>query len=65
MTHLRGRAPCGTRLVCSVPYGHWKTTTFLAALRTRGLTAPLVVDGAITRRVVPRLRRTCPSGEAA
>jgi transposase len=30
-----------------VPYGHWKTTTFLAALRVAGLTAPLVVDGAI------------------
>ena len=29
------------------PTGHWKTTTFLAALRTTGLTAPLVVDGAI------------------
>ena len=30
-----------------VPHGHWKTTTFLAALRSTGLTAPLVVDGAI------------------
>jgi len=30
-----------------VPHGHWKTTTFLAALRVTGLTAPLVVDGAI------------------
>jgi transposase len=28
-------------------HGHWKTTTFLAALRCTGLTAPLVVDGAI------------------
>ena len=28
-----------------VPYGHWKTTTFVAALRVEGLTAPLVVDG--------------------
>ena len=30
-----------------VPHGHWKTTTFVAALRSSGLTAPLVVDGAI------------------
>jgi transposase len=30
-----------------VPHGHWKTTTFLAALRHDGLTAPMVVDGAI------------------
>jgi transposase len=47
LTRPRGRAPCGERLRCDVPYGHWKTTTFLAALRTSGLTAPLVVDGAI------------------
>jgi transposase len=42
-----GRAPLGARLVCDVPHGHWQTTTFLAALRVSGLTAPLVVDGAI------------------
>ena len=47
MTRPRGRAPKGERLLASVPHGHWKTTTFLAALRTTGLTAPLVVDGAI------------------
>ena len=47
MTRLRGRALRGTRLVQKVPHGHWKTTTFVAGLRTRGLTAPLVVDGAI------------------
>jgi transposase len=47
MTRLRGRSLKGTRLVARVPYGHWKTTTFLAALRVSGLTAPLVVDGAI------------------
>ena len=47
MTRPRGRSFYGARLVASVPYGHWKTTTFLAGLRTCGLTAPLVVDGAI------------------
>jgi transposase len=47
MTRPRGRAAEGARLVCRVPHGHWKTTTFLAALRVTGLTAPLVVDGAI------------------
>lgn len=30
-----------------MPYGHWKTTTFVAALRASGLTAPLVIDGAV------------------
>jgi transposase len=47
MTRSRGRAPKGERLVCSVPHGHWHTTTFLAGLRTTGLVAPLVLDGAI------------------
>lgn len=47
MTRPRGRAPAGERLLASVPHGHWKVTTFLAALRSSGLTAPLVVDGAI------------------
>lgn len=47
MTRTRGRSLRGTRLIARVPHGHWKTTTFLAALRVSGLTAPLVVDGAI------------------
>lgn len=47
MTRPRGRSHQRTRLVAKVPHGHWKTTTFLAALRTSGLTAPLVIDGAI------------------
>lgn len=47
MTRPRGRALRGERVIDSVPHGHWKTTTFLAALRCTGLTAPLVVDGAI------------------
>ena len=47
MTRPRGRAYRGQRVLASVPHGHWKTTTFLAALRCSGLTAPLVVDGAI------------------
>ena len=47
MTRLSGRALQGQRLVDAVPHGHWKTTTFIAALRTTGLTAPMVIDGAI------------------
>jgi transposase len=47
MTRPRGRALRGTRLVAAVPHGHWKTTTFLAGLRTSGLTAPLVINGAV------------------
>ena len=47
MTRRYGRAKRGHRLVAAVPHGHWKTTTFVGALRCDGLTAPLVVDGAI------------------
>ena len=48
MTRTHGRSPRGQRLVMDVPHGHWKTTTFVAALRAEGLTAPTVVDGAMT-----------------
>jgi len=47
MTRLRGRCPRGERLIAAVPHGHWKTSTFVAALRCGGLTAPLVIDGAM------------------
>ena len=47
LTRPRGRSLCGTRVVDKTPHGHWKTTTFVAALRASGLTAPLVLDGAI------------------
>jgi transposase len=45
MARLRGRAPRGERLIAKVPHGHWKTTTFVAALRSTALTAPCVIDG--------------------
>lgn len=51
MTRLCGRCPVGQRLLEYVPHGHWKTTTFLSALRADGLFAPLVVDGAINGAV--------------
>lgn len=47
MARRYGRAQRGARLVAAVPHGHWKTTTFLAALRHDGLAAPCVFDGAI------------------
>lgn len=51
MTRTYGRALIGERLIARVPHGHWKTTTFVAALRISGLSAPLVVDGAINGAV--------------
>jgi transposase len=65
MARRYGRAPVGERLVCPVPHGHWKTTTFVAALRAGGLTCPMVIDGAVNgdlfvayveQQVVPTLR---------
>jgi transposase len=47
MTRLRDRARRGQRLLATVPWGHWKTTTFVAGLRLSGLSAPMVLDGAM------------------
>lgn len=47
MTRLRGRALKGERCRASVPHGHWKTITFTGALRLSGMTAPMVLDGAM------------------
>ena len=47
LTRLRGWSAAGQRLVAKVPFGHWKTLTFIAGLRCDGLCAPLVFDGPI------------------
>jgi len=64
-TRRYGWAYPGERLIDKVPYGHWKTTTFIAGLRAEGLSAPLVVDGPmngatfrayVEQHLVPTLR---------
>jgi transposase len=66
MARRYGRCPRGQRLVSSVPWGHWKTTTFVAALRVDRITAPCVLDGPmdgdsfrayVEQSVVPTLRQ--------
>jgi transposase len=47
MARLRGRSRRGDRCRAAVPHGHWKTTTFTAGLRLSGITAPMVLDGAM------------------
>ena len=42
-----GRGLYGARVHDHAPDGRWHTTTFLAALRVTGLTAPAVFDGPI------------------
>lgn len=44
MAPLRGWAPKGQRLQAKVPYGHWKTMTFIAALHCDRIDAPFVFD---------------------
>jgi transposase len=50
MVRLYGRCVRGERLVDHQPQGHWKTITFVAALRRNGMTAPCAIDGAMTGR---------------
>ena len=47
MSPLRGWGPKGQRLRGLAPHGHWRTLTFLGALRCGQLTAPCVFDGPI------------------
>ena len=44
MAPLRGWAVKGERLRAKAPYGHWRTMTFLAALRHDRIDAPCVLD---------------------
>jgi transposase len=63
MTPMRGRSPRGERCIASVPHGHWKTTTFIAALRHDTLTAPMVADGPMDGALFLAYVRTflCPT----
>ena len=47
MARRCGRAVRGRRCPAPVPHGHWKTTTFVGALRLGGMTAPMTLDGAM------------------
>jgi transposase len=47
MTRRYGRGPTCAHVKGAVPHGHWKVTTFVAALRASGLIAPMTVDGAL------------------
>lgn len=51
MTRLYGRCRQGRRLKAKAPFGHWKTQTFIAGLRSHGLTAPWVIDRPMNRRL--------------
>jgi transposase len=59
MARLRGRCRRGERLVGRVPHGHWKTTTFVAALRCGAITAPFVIDRAMNGEIFQTYVREC------
>ena len=47
MTRRYGRGPVGERVVGRVPFAGWRTLTFIAGLRSDGMTAPMVIRGAM------------------
>jgi transposase len=47
MTRAYGRGLAGERVVGRVPFAAWKTLTFVAALRCEGMTAPMLIKGAM------------------
>lgn len=51
MAPLRGWGLRGQRLDARVPHGHWKTLTFIAALRHDRIDAPFVIDGPINGEI--------------
>jgi transposase len=59
MVRLRGRARRGRRVVGRVPWGHWKTMTFVAGLRHDGVAAPFVIDCAMNRVIFVEYVRQC------
>lgn len=59
MARIRGRCKRGQRLIGKVPFGHWKTTTFVAGLRCGALTAPFVIDAPMNRDIFLAYLRQC------
>ncbi len=53
-----GWAPVGHRLRDHAPFGHWRTQTFVAALRHDRLDAPWVIDGTMNREMFERYVET-------
>ena len=51
MAPLRGWGTRGRRLKAYAPHGHWKTLTFIAALRHDRIDAPWVIDGPINGEI--------------
>jgi transposase len=59
MARLYGRAKRGRRVVGRIPWGHWKTVTFVAALRLDGLGTPFVIDCAMNGAIFIEYLQQC------
>jgi transposase len=59
MARLYGRAKRGRRVIGRVPWGHWKTVTFVVGLRLDGFTAPFAIDCAMTGAIFIEYLRQC------
>ena len=59
MARLYGRAKRGRRVVGRIPWGHWKTVTFVAGLRRDGLAAPFVIDCPMNGAIFVEYLRQC------
>ena len=59
MARLRGRAKRGRRVIGRIPWGHWKTVTFVAGLRRDGVTAPFVIDCPMNAVIFLEYLRQC------
>ena len=66
MAPIRGWCARGRRLAAKIPHGHWKTMTFLAALRCDRIEAPMGSRWSNQRRELPDLCRSGsgPNAEA-
>jgi transposase len=59
MARLYGRAKRGHRVVSRIPWGHWKTVTFVAGLRLDGFSAPFVIDCAMNGAIFIEYLQQC------
>jgi transposase len=59
MARLYGRSKRGRRVVGRVPWGHWKTVTFVAGMRLDGFTAPFAIDCAMNGAIFVEYLRQC------
>ena len=63
MIRSHGRCPKGERLAGSAPFGHWRTSTFVAGLRYDGIIAPLVMDCPMNGLIFQMYVRDCLAPE--